>query len=70
MNAGNELAKMPAALNWQGWKPDSGVSPVDFFETEQPDRRCVITCERCGFHYLNNHGEPLKKTDTPLCGVW
>ena len=56
-------------LSYQGWTKESGPL-VEFFIGTQVATWCRTPCEKCAFHFLNDKGEELKRTDTPLCGEW
>jgi hypothetical protein len=62
-----ELTQKPERLNWYGWEDGS---KVQYFNDMKIDSKCVRPCKECGFYYLNSKGDELKRTDTPLCGVW
>ena len=65
-------------LNWQGWNRHSGLTKLEYFNSEKVGTICRGTCQNCGYHYLNSDGGHLLAgsdgeflmTDTPLCGVW
>lgn len=65
-----EMARKPKNPDWYGWRPESGMSQVDFFNTEGVSRHCTEPCKKCGFNFLNEQGGPLQRTETPLCGTW
>jgi hypothetical protein len=63
-------------LDWQGWNEKCGFNKVEYFNQEKISCKCVIPCENCGFHYLDDQGNELESVDhqiegvSPLCGVW
>jgi hypothetical protein len=47
---------------------------VDFFENcgEEENFSCIcdVDCKNCIFHYLDNEGNILERSKTPLCGTF
>ena len=62
-----ELKEKPAKLNWHGYTEGSRI---EYFNKQNISSKCTRPCKECGFYYLSSTGEELKRTDTPLCGVW